>query len=355
MNFLNKIINSKRKEIIIKESSDKSTIDKNFKKKSGFKVFYEDDQPSILMATDKKYVEDIIKSLNESDSQNIMNLYFISANKNIKQLEPRIPNNFFTKNDYEDSKTPRVCFSTDIGKCLMALSMKCENMKFYVYCPIGNYKIISPTKKQVPDVEITNEKWICEKVNLICIGEILCIGDKGEDGIPYTYGKNNEHSAELYEWNWKWIKKYNISNISESVISNIQNDHKNDKYIQLFSLQRYDLNKENLSKYIDKYNFLKHIRLEDNIKGYIFTDKDNLVGVISVESKMNGENWIQGLEITKEYQNHGLSKQILKLAISTLKARFLSVNKKNEVAIKIYKDIGFKIYDESDTMYFMKL
>lgn len=90
----------------------------------------------------------------------------------------------------------------------MALSMNCQNKKFYVYQPIGNYEIISPTKKQVPDVEITNEKWICDKVDMVCIGEILCIGDKGEKGISYKYGQNNEYSAELYEWNWKWIKKY---------------------------------------------------------------------------------------------------------------------------------------------------
>lgn len=71
---------------------------------------------------------------------------------------------------------------------------------------LGKYNVISPTKKQVPDVEITDEKWICEKVKLICIGKILCIGDKGEDGISYTYG--HEYKAELYEWNWEWIEKY---------------------------------------------------------------------------------------------------------------------------------------------------
>lgn len=146
-------------------------------------------------------------TINESVEHN-PKLYFISTKENIKYLIPRIPDNFFTRNGYEDNKTPRVCFSTDIGKCLMALSNKCTGQKYYVYQPIGKYNVISPTKKQVPDVEITDEKWICEKVKLICIGKILCIGDKGEDGIPYTYGHNNEYKAELYEWNWEWIEKY---------------------------------------------------------------------------------------------------------------------------------------------------
>ena len=175
----------------------------------------------------KNVTENSIKSLTESDNKNILNLFFISANKDIKELVPRIPNNFFTKNGYENDSIPRVCFSTDIGKCLMALSMNCTDKKFYVYSPIGNYKIISPTKRQVPDVEITNEKWICEKVKLICIGEILCTGDKGEDGIPYKYGQNNEYYGELYEWNWKWIKKYNLSNISESLATKLLNSYQN--------------------------------------------------------------------------------------------------------------------------------
>jgi len=178
-------------------------------KKHGFKVFYEDDEPSILMATEEKYARDVIESLNESVTTNQVQLYFISTKENIKSLSPRIPDNFFTRKGYEDNKTPRVCFSTDIGKCLMGLSSRCAGQKYYVYQPVGEYEVITPTKKQVPDVEIIDEKWICEKVEIECIGEILCTGDKGEDGIPYTYGHKNEYKAELYEWNWKWLKKYN--------------------------------------------------------------------------------------------------------------------------------------------------
>lgn len=155
------------------------------------------------------YLLDVLeKSIQESTTKQVQ-LYFISTKENIKSLSPRIPDNFFTRKGYEDNKTPRVCFSTDIGKCLMALSIKCANQKYYVYQPVGEYEVITPTKKQVPDVEITDEKWICEKVEIECIGEILCTGDKGEDGILYTYGPKNEYKAELYEWNWKWVKKYN--------------------------------------------------------------------------------------------------------------------------------------------------
>ena len=82
-----------------------------------------------------------------NESTNKINLYFISENRNLKKLNPRIPSNFFTKNGYEDAKTKRICFSTDIGKCLTALSINCTGKEYYVYIPnpSKDYKIINPT------------------------------------------------------------------------------------------------------------------------------------------------------------------------------------------------------------------
>lgn len=162
----------------------------------------------------------IINYLNESfinESNNKINLYFISENRNLKKLNPRIPSNFLTKNGYEDAKTKRICFSTDIGKCLTALSMNCTGKEYYVYIPnpSKDYKIINPTIKQVPDVKITDEKWIIEPVDLICIGRIRCTGDAGSVGMKYKYGNN---TAELYEWNFEWIEKYKEYYINESFV-----------------------------------------------------------------------------------------------------------------------------------------
>lgn len=176
----------------------------NMYKKNGWKEY--DNSDSMIFMNKGTIKESYL----EESSNN--KLYFISEKQDLKKLEPRIPNNFFTKNGYEDSKTPRVCFSTDIGKCLSALSMNCANHEYYVYSPAKDYKVITPTQKQVPDVKITDEKWIIEPVELICIGKILCIGDDGKDGMPFKYGNN---TAELYGWKWKWIEKQNIN---ESVL-----------------------------------------------------------------------------------------------------------------------------------------
>lgn len=149
------------------------------------------------------------KNMNEATSD--PDLYFVSQDSDISNLQPRIPDNFMTKNGYEDNKTPRVCFSTSIDGCLRALSQNCTGKEFYIYKPVGNYDIVTPTRKQVPDVGITNERWIKSNVSLKCVGLINVTGSSNNDGYTYYYGKNNEHSATLYDWNWKWVSKYNES------------------------------------------------------------------------------------------------------------------------------------------------
>lgn len=296
--------------------------------------------------------------INESVSTKQIQLYFISTKENIKSLSPRIPDNFFTRKGYEDNKTPRVCFSTDIGKCLMGLSSRCEGQKYYVYKPIGEYEVITPTKKQVPDVEITDEKWICEKVEVECIGEILCICDKGEDGIPYTYGPNDEYKAELYEWNWKWTKKYK-STIQESV-STIDKDFKSKGKKSLSNFKKVHITETIIDKYKKEYPMLRHVRCKDTkdyiCDGYIWLDNDKLVCMVgSCEYTDDNTKWIVSLEIMKDYRGYGLSSQILDYAVKNMNCKYLSVNKKNEVAKRIYDNYGFKVYHEDDTMYYMTI
>lgn len=148
----------------------------------------------------------------ESVNSQLLNLFFISSEGDLHETEmmPRIPNNYMTDNGYEDNKTPRISFSTSIDGCLMGLGKNVSNQVFYVYQPVGKYKVITPTIDQVPDVKITKERWICEPVKLVRVGKIRAIDENGphDDGIPYTYGKNGEHEARLYHWGWKWIKQY---------------------------------------------------------------------------------------------------------------------------------------------------
>ena len=132
-------------------------------------------------------------------------LYFIST-KDLdgKTLQPRVPDNYFTKRGYEDGETPRVCFAPSIDQCLMAISQKCDGMEFYVYSPIAVDKncLYKPSTKEVPDSTITGETWITCPVKIKKIGKIKVLGDSGLDGHPFNYG---DKTAELYDWDWEWV------------------------------------------------------------------------------------------------------------------------------------------------------
>ena len=409
--------------------------------------------------------------------KNDKKLYTISENNlDGKTLTPRIPENFLTKNGYEDNKTKRVCFSTSISKCLTALSQNCTNKEFFVHVPDPSkeYDIYKPTKDEVPDVIITDEHWILNPVNLICIGKIICTGDDGKDGKKYTYGDGK--FAELYGWKYNWLEKYiNESNdiLSESLIKNnkyyrltyngigiyeafknncsynewkdflnsnaakwlpkpktyedknnlnsyftnigydmfikntypvfvkklnselvkidiytnisgnvlykdkyqivvenseilestkstLNKDYKPKGKKNLSSFKRVQITETVIDKYKKDYPFLKHVRCKDTnyyiCDGYIWFDNNELVAIVgSCEYTDDKTKWIVSLEITKNYKGYGLSKQILDYATKTMNCKYLSVNKNNKIAKKVYDDYGFKVYQESDSMYYMTI
>ena len=165
----------------------------------------------------EKYIKNMQSNVNESyllqEAFNNKVYHLSQTNLDGKTIQPTVPSNYMTKNGYEDGKTKRVCFATSIDGCLRGLSLKCEGMKLFVHVPDGNYNIYKPSNKEVPDASITGEVWIKKAVKMKCIGQIYVIGDKGEDGIPYKYG---DKTAELYDWEWKWIDKFNESYIEES-------------------------------------------------------------------------------------------------------------------------------------------
>lgn len=128
--------------------------------------------------------------------------YFVSE-KPISLLTPRIPDNFLTEMGYEDSTVKRICVSTDIGKCLTALSYSLDGKIFYVYI-IQSDKWMKPTLNQVPDAHLTDEHWVLEDA----IPQLYCkikVGNACENLEPLTY-KYGDNVAELFRWNYKIIK-----------------------------------------------------------------------------------------------------------------------------------------------------
>jgi hypothetical protein len=133
-------------------------------------------------------------------------LYFLSPdNMDGKTLSPRVPDNFLIKNGYEDSETPRVCFAKSIDGALMALSQNLKGKELYVHQPVDPDfdNIVEPSIEQVPDVELTTEVWYTDDIEVKTVGKILVKEDDGLPGHKYTYGDNE---AELYGWNWRWLR-----------------------------------------------------------------------------------------------------------------------------------------------------
>jgi len=114
-----------------------------------------------------------------------------------------VPNNFFTKNGYEDSNTPRISFAPSIDKCLAGLSQNVDGQTFSVYEPtdISKHTVYKPNTKAVPDSDITGELWICENVPLKKSGTIKVTGNRGEAGHIFSYGNQQ---AELFDdWTYE--------------------------------------------------------------------------------------------------------------------------------------------------------
>ena len=139
--------------------------------------------------------------------------------------------------------------------------------------------------------------------------------------------------------------------------SEIDKNHKSKGYLDLNSFNRTKIN-DTLAK---KYDIYCEAPTLKDFKGYIYTNKkdNSLVAIIAVATYKNKESWIQPIEVSEKYRGYNLSKQLMDVAINELGAKYLAVYDDNEVAIKIYKEYGFKVYKRvkynSGTVYFMTI
>lgn len=124
-------------------------------------------------------------------------LFHLSRSDDLSILRPAIPEKLLIrKNDFEESKTPRVSFAETIDGCILGLQLsehefKNGSIEYNVYVPIkiqdGEWKsnddIIS--EKLVFDAEITKEWWCLSDIQVKMIGSIR-IYNKVKKTIEYT-------------------------------------------------------------------------------------------------------------------------------------------------------------------------
>lgn len=112
-------------------------------------------------------------------------------------------------------------------------------------------------------------------------------------------------------------------------------------------------NSSTFKQYISKDKKLEYYT-RDYGKGYLWVDNKNddaLVALVLVSH----DGSIAPIHIYPKYRGHSLSKQIMKIAINELHAEYLYVEPDNEVAIKLYKDLGFEIMERYNSKYYMCL
>lgn len=156
------------------------------------------------------------------------------------------------------------------------------------------------------------------------------------------------------------LPKYNqigeSDELLEATASSIKADYKPKGKKNLTDFKDIPLSRQTIISYKKDCSALSHVRWNNKMDGCILLDGNTtVVGFIAVEEKNNGQKWLQALEITKNYRGYGLSKPMIHLAVMHYGARYLSVNKNNKVAIRIYEDLGFRQYSETDTTVYMSV
>lgn len=149
----------------------------------------------------------------ESNADNSrLRLYHLSYGQAVasKMLTPRIPDNEFVEWGVEDGTTKRICFATSISKATLALGRCKEGQELHVYEVDLSYvdqatlmkHIATPSKDQVPDVDITKEVWCTIPVKVKYTKTIKLTSIKHEYTLKFKRKDGTEYVGHPREWNY---------------------------------------------------------------------------------------------------------------------------------------------------------
>lgn len=126
----------------------------------------------------------------------------------------------------------------------------------------------------------------------------------------------------------------------------------------------YELKKQNFKKYVDNIwgwndsDQIKRMRidLDEHLshKRIIILD-GRQIGVLATHITDNGDLFINEINLLKEYQGKGIGTKLLSdILYNNLDRRIILQVFKDNPAINLYKRLGFKIYNETETHYQME-
>jgi hypothetical protein len=165
--------------------------------------------------------------------------YHISHTPGIKTLIPCIPD-VATFLHPENNTIPRICMGISIRHCLLAFRVveieiesfindmqsqgkdpykeyiknftyyDVDKQPLYVYLIKPDQPVYAPTKDLVPEVEVSHEHWLIDKIYVDCIGKIQkdrILPSRLDPKMQY-YNKLSNITLQMFWWTFKWLAKY---------------------------------------------------------------------------------------------------------------------------------------------------
>ena len=139
--------------------------------------------------------------------------------------------------------------------------------------------------------------------------------------------------------------KYELINSSKNDIERLIKYKKETIYEFANNLSEEEINR------INNYIITSVPKLLDNYLNIVINNK--VIGCVLITNKDDGK-LLDEIYIEEKFRNKGIGTSIIKDIIRENSIVYLWVYKENKQAISLYKKLGFKVIDETDSRYYMK-
>lgn len=139
--------------------------------------------------------------------------------------------------------------------------------------------------------------------------------------------------------------KYELINSSKNDIERLIKYKKETIYEFANNLSEEEINR------INNYIITNVPKLLDNYLNIVINNK--VIGCVLITNKDDGK-LLDEIYIEEKFRNKGIGTSIIKDIIRENTIVYLWVYKENKQAISLYKKLGFKVIDETDSRYYMK-
>ena len=155
--------------------------------------------------------------------------------------------------------------------------------------------------------------------------------------IHVNEATSNEDNNISYSSSFSDIMNIDLSINEATIESVLEKDHEQKGKRSLSEFKKVPIDEKFLKEFTNKTKLLKEADKSEFGFGWLDSD-NNLVGYVMC----NDWGWITAVEVSNQYKQYGLGKQLLKYAIDHMGGNRLGVHENNEVAKRLYRSMGFR-------------